>query len=71
MEDILEDMIGKLGLWGVAYTSLPIRHCGGQSALMLTAVNLSYNIFSNLASGWGLRGVVPTGAGLNELVVER
>ena len=40
-------------------------------ALMLTAVNLSYNIFSNLASGWGLRGVVPTGAGLNELVVER
>ena len=71
MEGILEDMIGKLGLWGVAYTSLPIRHCGGRSALMLTAVNLSYSIFSNLASGWGLRGVVPRGAGLNELVVER
>ena len=71
MEDTMGDMIGELGLWGVAYKSLPIRHCGGRSALMLTAVNLSYNIFSNLASGWGLRGVVPTGAGLNELVIER
>ena len=41
-------------------------------ALVLTTVNLSYNTFSNLASDWGLRGVVPTGAGLNELlVVER
>ena len=36
-------------------------------ALMLTAVN----IFSNLASGLGFRGVVPIGVGLNELVVER
>ena len=64
-------IVGGVSEVAMAPGTLPTMFLTGWEGTNVDSTQSNLSISFNIASGRGLRGVIPTGAGLNALVVER